>query len=80
MSRGMARQVARIAAAALIGVGSTWAIAADESIAGARPAPVVTKAAGDNDKSGDSSNTPLLLALAGIGVVGWAARRRLGQR
>jgi MYXO-CTERM domain-containing protein len=80
MSQGMARQGARIAAAALIGVGLTCAIAADNAVVNVQPAPVVTKAAADSDKPADGSPTPWVLALAGVGVVGWAARRRLGQR
>lgn len=80
MIQGMARQAAKIAAAVLIGVGSSGAIAADNAVVNVQPAPVVTKAAADSDKPVDSSPTPWVLALAGVGVVGWAARRRLGQR
>ena len=79
MTKGKARQAAKIAAVLLMGVSATCAVAADDKSAGAQPAPVVSKAAADTDKAADGSPT-WVLVLAGVGVIGWAALRRLGQR
>jgi hypothetical protein len=59
-----------------VAVGAAWAVAA----ADVDLPPFLQSAAGVASGADSDAPRPWLLVLAGFGVIGWAAVRRLGQR
>jgi len=67
----------RIVLALSVAAGAAWAVAAaDAGTRTAAPVPVVTPVEAD----AEGAPKAWVLLLAGVGVIGWAALRRLGQR
>lgn len=80
MSQEVAGRAAKGLVAMLFGLSAACAVAADDAAAVTKSAPTVAKAAAETDKGSDGGPTAWVVVLAGVGVVGWAALRRLGSR